>query len=250
MRVLLVDDEPLARKLLRELLAGIAGIEIAGEAASGPDAVEQIRGLQPDLVFLDVQLPALDGFAVLEKAGPSLPAVIFVTAYDDYAVRAFDADALDYLLKPFDAERLARAVERAHARMASHDSAHILQAVRRLAERSEAPEAPRRIPVHVGGAVRFVEPATIDWIEADGKMVRLHRGKEQLATRQALGDLEELTGPGFLRVHRSALVNVAAITEVQPWFHGDYVIVLRSGAKVRTGRAYRDAVKRIITTGG
>jgi two-component system LytT family response regulator len=249
-RVMVVDDEPLARRLLAEMLAA-AGVEIVAEADTGLAAVDAIRRHQPDIVFLDIQMPELDGFGVIEALGDALPAIIFVTAYDEYAVRAFEVEALDYLLKPFDAERVARALERGRERLESRDTARAGAAARRIAARVTV-SVPRRarLPVHVEGAVRFVDTASIDWVEADGKLARIHRGKEQIVTRQAISDLEDALAPfDFVRVHRSAIVNAAAIQEVQPWFHGDYVLILRNGAKVTTGRSYRQVVRALMTGG-
>jgi two-component system LytT family response regulator len=249
-RVLIVDDEALARKLLAEMLEPKAEVEIGGEAANGTTAVQEIGRLEPDIVFLDVQMPELDGFGVIEALGDNLPAIVFVTAYDEYAVRAFDVEALDYLLKPFDGERVMRALERALTRVSSRETERIARAARRIVERSGLPPTRRsRIPIHVDGSVRFIEAGSIDWVEAEGKSVRIHRGAETIRTRQAISDLEDALAPlDFARVHRSALVNVAAIQEIQPWFHGDYVILLRNGAKVTSGRSYRDVVKSLTTT--
>ncbi len=248
-RVIIADDEPLARKLLREMLAARSDVEIVAEAATGVAAAQAIAAHRPDVVFLDIQMPELDGFGVVESLEGDPPAIIFVTAYDRYAVRAFDVDALDYLLKPFDAERLDHALEKARERIASRDTGRAASAARELAERRRAGDPSRsRLPVHVDGVVRFVDIASIDWIEVEGKTVRIHRGREHVSTRQSLSEVEEmLRAADFVRVHRSALVNVAAIQEVQPWFHGDYVLVLRSGAKVTTGRSYRDAVRALIS---
>jgi len=249
-RVLIVDDETLARRLLVEMLEPRTEVEIVGEAASGTTAVEEIRRLEPDIVFLDVQMPELDGFGVIQALGDNLPAIVFVTAYDEYAVRAFDVEALDYLLKPFDGERVTRALDRALARVSSRETERIARAARRIAERTSLPPVRRsRIPIHVDGSVRFVEAGSIDWVEAEGKSVQIHRGGETIRTRQAISDLEDTLAPlDFVRVHRSALVNVAAIQEIQPWFHGDYVILLRNGAKVTTGRSYREVVKSLTTS--
>jgi two-component system LytT family response regulator len=251
-RVIIADDESLARKLLREMLSTHADVEVVAEAATGLAAVEEIRRHEPDVVFLDVQMPELDGFAVVETLPGDPPAIVFVTAYDRYAVRAFDVDALDYLLKPFDSERLGHALEKARQRLEAKDTKRAAAAATRIAEERHRPESSRtRLPVHVDGAVRFIDLASIDWIEVEGKTLRIHRGRDHITTRQTLSDVEELLrglhGADFVRVHRSALVNVAAIHEIQPWFHGDYVLLLRNGAKVTTGRSYRDAVRALMS---
>ena len=222
-------------------------VEIVGEAATGTAAVQEIKRLEPDIVFLDVQMPELDGFGVIDALGDDLPAIVFVTAYDEYAVRAFDVEALDYLLKPFDVERVMRALERALARVSSRDKERIARAARRISERTVLPPVRRtRIPIQLDGSVRFIDAGSIDWVEAEGKFTRIHRAGETITTRQAISHLEETLAPlDFVRVHRSALINVAAIQEIQPWFHGDFVILLRNGAKVTSGRSYREVVKSL-----
>jgi two-component system LytT family response regulator len=248
-RVLVAEDEPAARKLLATLLGQRADVAVVAEAGSGPAAVAAIRAHAPDVVFLDVRMPGLDGFGVVEAIGPAnMPAVVFVTAYDEYAVRAFDIQAVDYLLKPFDRERLDRAVGRAvqHVRRGSPD-----ELAQRLAELLDQLKRGRgylrRIPVKSEGRVRFLDTDRVDWIEADGKMVRLHAGKEVHVMRQPLaGLLTQLDPARFVRVHRSAAVNVERVQELQPWFQGDHVLILRDGTRVTTGRQYRDGVRRLL----
>ena len=235
MRALIVDDEALARERVRTLLGTLDGIEVIGEASGGRDAIEQILAHKPDVVFLDVQMPDVDGFEVLDAVGEAaewLPAVIFVTAYDEYAIKAFDVHAVDYVLKPIVPERLQAAVRRASK-----------QDVRALLD--ERPLA--RLVIRSAGKLSFVKPAEIDWLEADGKHVVLHAGRETHVVRQTLAGLERRLGPhGFVRIHRSAIVNVEKIKELEPWFHGEYVVVLKDGTKLTSSAAHSRALHKLI----
>ena len=248
MRCLIVDDEPLARERLRGLLRDERDVEIAAECADGRKAVAAILKLEPDLVFLDVQMPGLDGFGVLEALPPeSIPAVIFVTAYDQYALRAFDAQALDYLLKPFDRERfqkaLARAREQLRKRQAGTLEPRLLALLEQLEERKPYLE---RLVIKSAGRVYFLRTSEVDWIEAEGNYVRLHTGKEAHLLRETMNHLETRLDPQrFLRIHRSTIVNIERIKELHPWFKGEHVVILRDGARLTLGRAYRDRLKRI-----
>jgi two-component system LytT family response regulator len=243
-RTLIVDDEPLARRRLRSLLSGEPALEIIGEAASGPAAVTAIRGERPDLVLLDIQMPGKDGFDVLQDiAGVHEPVVIFVTAHDEHAMRAFDVQALDYVLKPVIEDRLRAAVRRALDRLAERGRGESSAAIAALLEQMR-PRGAARIPVKRDGRIVFVDAADIQWAEADGDLVRLHTGRGVHVVRMTMAEIEARLGDRrFARVHRSAIVNVDSIREIQPMFKGDFVIVLRSGATVRTGRAYRDIVR-------
>jgi two-component system LytT family response regulator len=247
----IADDEPIARRLLRELLEHRGDVEISAEAGTGAEAVDAIRRERPSLVFLDIQMPGLDGFEVLDAVGDvPIPAVVIVTAFDRYAVRAFDAEALDYLLKPFDADRLDRAVDRALARIAAADAGAVgrsIAALLTLVRGQRGAAAARRLPITVDDRTRFVEPSSIVWLEADGKHARIHTDREAIGVRRTLAAVAAELDPGeFIRVRRSAVVRVGAIVEVQPWFHGEYVLLLRNGARVTSGRAYRDAVRRLV----
>jgi two-component system LytT family response regulator len=241
---LIADDEPLARRLLREMLDQRSDVRVIAEAADGRSTVEAVLTHNPDLVFLDIQMPEIDGFGVLQELKPArAPGIVFVTAFDRYALRAFDAEALDYLLKPFDADRLDRAVKRALARRAG-GSAPTLTQLSALMDRLRPRD---RLPLAVDGRVRFVETSAIDWLEAEGKVVHVHVGRDRITVRQSLTSLLETLDPlEFVRVHRSAVVNLASVREVQPWFHGDYVLLLRNGAKISSGRAFRDDIRRLI----
>jgi two-component system, LytTR family, response regulator len=231
-RALIVDDEALARERVRSLLEG-TGVTVIEECSGGRDAVDAILEHRPDLVFLDVQMPDLDGFEVLDAvASEWLPAVIFVTAYDEYAIKAFDVHAIDYLLKPIEPERFRKALARATKR----DLLGLLDA-----------RPIDRLVIRTRGKVSFLKPSEIDWIEADGKHVQLHAGRETHVVRHTLTGLEQrLAAHGFVRVHRSAIVNVDRIKELEPWFHGEYVLILKDGTKLTSSAAHSQALHRII----
>ncbi len=249
LRVIIVDDEPLARRRLRSLLAGEADVEIVGEFGNGRDAVRAIVAERPDLVFLDIQMPELDGFGVVREVGiEAMPAVIFVTAYDEHALKAFEIHALDYLLKPVDRERFAAALRRAktHAIADGGRGLHErLDAV--LAELARQGREPQRVAIRKDGRIFLVRPEDIDWLEADGNHVRVHVGKESHVIRETLGNLEErLPQRAFMRIHRSTIVNIARIREIQAWFQGDYVLLLNDGTRLTSGRTYRDQVRSLF----
>ena len=270
-RVLIVDDEALARERVRRLLQSEPDIEIVGEASNGREAVEKVRELHPDIVCLDVQMPEMDGFAVLREIGDDdPPMVLFITAYDEHAQRAFDVHAVDYVLKPVDAERFRTAFERARSRRAQVAAAErlgqLLETVRRLAEGSPASAsngtsnngngaAPAqdgarhasRILVKHDGRMFFVKTADIDWIEADRNYVRLHVCKTTHTIRERISHLEETLDPRiFARIHRSTIVNLNRVREMQQWFSGDYVVLLDDGTRLRLSRHYRDRVEKQV----
>jgi len=226
-RVLVVDDEPLARRNVSVLLRGDPDVGEIEECGSGVEAIEAMRRAQPDLLFLDVQMPECDGFDVLEMLGPDLPhAVVFITAYDEYALRAFEAGALDYLLKPFDDARFARALGRAKDKLAHYAPAR-------------AP-LPKRLVVKSPGQLLFVNVADIDWIEAASYYACLHVGRETHVIRRTLSDLErDLGEERFVRIHRSIIVNLDRIQGLELRSDGDYEVVLRSGARLRLSRRFR-----------
>jgi two-component system LytT family response regulator len=229
-RTLIVDDEPLAREGLRLLLAADREIRVVGECANGREAVEAIHRLRPDLVFLDVQMPELDGFGVIASLQPTeLPQVVFVTAYDRYALRAFEVHALDYLLKPFDDERF-------------HDA--LARAKRRVAPRSR--EHTTRLAVKDLGRIVFLDVAEIQWIEAADYYVQLHVGGQSYLHRESMQSLEARLDPSqFLRIHRSAIVNVQAVKEIRHERRRDLVVVLTCGATLRVARSHRDKLHRL-----
>jgi two-component system LytT family response regulator len=250
-RVLIADDEPPARARLRRLLDADPEISVAGEAASGTEATEMIERLRPDLVFLDIQMPGADGFGVLQAIDPAaLPHVVFVTAFDEYALRAFEVHAVDYLLKPYDADRfrtaLRRAKERVRARPPAGDDGLDERIRRVLAEARPAPAYLERVLVRTGARAVFLRTDDVDWLEAEENYVRLHAGHESYLVRGTLAGLEERLDPArFIRVHRSHMVNLASIRELHPWSHGDWMIVLRDGRELMLSRRYRDRIPEL-----
>jgi len=235
LRALVVDDEPIARRRLRTLLKAEPAIEVIGECENGEEAVTSVRKLDPDLVFLDVQMPGLDGFEVIEALGPTAcPAVIFVTAYDRYALDAFEVHAVDYLLKPFDRARLHDAVTRALALAPSRK-----QRLSALVADIGATRPVRRLVVRTRGRIYFVRADEIDWIEATGHYLTLHTGHESHMVRETMAGLEARLDPEhFLRIHRSTIVNVDRIKELQPTFHGEYLVTLLGGTRLQCSRSY------------
>jgi two-component system LytT family response regulator len=245
-RVLIVDDEPLARERLRMLLAGEPAMAVVGEAADARSAADAIRALMPDLVFLDVQLPGATGFDVIESvSAEKMPFVVFVTAYDRYALRAFDVHALDYLLKPFDRERFRQALARARQQIERREGGDLEQ--RLLAIVKDLKPAPNRVDrfvVKAGGRVFFVRNDEIDWVEAAGNYVKLHVGTESHLLRETMHSVESRLDPElFFRIHRSHIVNIERIRELQPWFNGEYVVFLKNGTRLTLSRGYREKLQ-------
>lgn len=275
MKVLIVDDEPIARRRVRRLLRMEDDVEVVGECSGGQEAVAAIREHHPDLVFLDVQMPDLDGFGVVAAlGGDSLPAIVFVTAYDEYAVRAFDVHAMDYLLKPFDPERFRAAFQRARQHMERVSSAEAGKRITSLLEQvlGEAktgalaasnggggeglhgaagrPAAPTRVRhldrlmVKHDGRVFFVKVADVDWFEASGNYVRVYVGRASHLIRETMHGIEAQLDPNqFARIHRAVIVNLDRIRELQPWFAGDYIVILRDGRQLKLSRTYREALQ-------
>jgi two-component system LytT family response regulator len=241
LRVLVVEDEPLARERIHTLLAEENDVEIVGEAADGRTAVSRIRALDPDLVFLDVNMPELNGFGVIEEIGiDAMPPVIFVTAYDQFAVQAFDAHALDYLLKPFDTERFHAALDRARQALRRQHAGSLDRRLSDLLEDLRKPHYLERLAVKSGGKILFIRTEDIEWIGAEGNYARLHTGERSHLMRETMTSLETKLDPGrFLRIHRSTIVNADAIAELEPLFQGDYVVVLRNGTRLTSSRGYR-----------
>jgi len=240
LRTLIVDDEPLARERVRRLLDGDADVEIVGECRDGFTAVERIAALAPDLIFLDVMMPGKDGFAVLDELRGPPPAVIFLTAYDRYAVRAFDACALDYLLKPFDEERFARALDRAKRALA----ANAPPAAMPLAA---APGPLRRLVVKERGRIFFVRTADITYVAAEGNYARVRAAGRDHLVRETLAALEaQLDAAAFVRIHRSTLVNLERVRHLEPMFHGQFTVVLDDGTRLTLSRRYRHHVERTL----
>ena len=254
MRVLIVDDEPVARQRLRRLLGEIEGVELIGECKNGREAVAKITEDRPDLVLLDVQMPMMDGFAVLRSLSEdAMPIVIFVTAFDEHATAAFDVHALDYVVKPVEAERFRVAVERARRQLSMESTVERHQRLIDLLREQSAdgPTAaepstaatrrPQRLLINEDGRRFFVAVADIDWIEAYGNYVRLHVGAKTHLLRTTMAHVESSLDPThFGRIHRSSIVNLLAVREIQPWFSGEHVVILKDGTKLKLSRNYRD----------
>ena len=258
-KVLIIDDEPLARDKIRGMLKGKEDIEIVGEAGNGKEAVTAIRKHQPELLFLDVQMPEMDGFGVLQTIGPTLlPMVVFVTAYDRYALQAFEVYALDYLLKPFDRERFEKALARARTQLDQEKRKDLTQGLQALMDelsriRQETPAAKpgpkylERLAIKASGRIFFLRTQEIDHIESEGNYVRVHAGKESHLIREAMSVLETQLDPKkFLRIHRCTIVNVDRIQELQPWFHGEYRVILRNGVQLTHSRSYREKLREFL----
>jgi two-component system LytT family response regulator len=262
LRVVTVDDEPLARDCIRLALAREPGWQLVAECGGGPAGVQAIEREAPDLVFLDVQMPGMDGFGVIEALGPErMPATIFVTAFEEHALRAFQVHALDYLLKPFGDERFRQALEHARRRIHNERRGELgerLEALLRDVGGGRHPAAARPpspfsapapyatwLTVSAQNRTQFVPVAEVDWLEADGKYVRLHAGGRTHLIRGSLAATAERLDPAhFVRIHRSTIVNVARIREVQPWMGGDHIAVLRDGTRLRVSRTCRGALLR------
>jgi two-component system LytT family response regulator len=249
-RVLIADDERLARVGIRRLLAEHPDLEVVGECGDGASTIRAIDSLEPDLVFLDVQMPEGDGFEVIARVGPDrMPAVVFVTAFDEHAIKAFETDAVDYLLKPVDPERLHQAVVRAIRRLRTQPNpgaGAALEALLARLHRSPTSAEPQRIPVEVDGRYHFVDPAEIGWVEAAGNYVRLHTRGRTHRLRGTLDGIHQRLGSRFLRVSRSALVNRDAVDTVEHFIKGTYVLFLRCGAKVKSSRRYRAELTKLL----
>lgn len=241
-RVLVVDDEPLARQRVRTMLQAEPRAVIAGECGSGAEAVGMIVDLGPDLVFLDVQMPAGNGFDVIEAVGPEqMPLVIFVTAYDQHAVEAFEVHALDYLLKPFDPERFRKAWQRAVSELDRRKLGVVSgQLQRLLATASIRDAASQRLLIRGAGSVVILPTSQVDWIESAGNYVKVHAGKENHLMRETMSNLESrLAGEGFVRIHRTVLVRAERIKVIRPEADGDFIVVLQDGTKLSMSRRYR-----------
>ena len=249
---LIVDDEPLARKFIRRMLENHRAVEIVGECGNGKEAVAAISEKKPDLVFLDVQMPEMNGFTTLETLGAeNLPQIVFVTAYEQYAVRAFEIHALDYLLKPFDQERFDKTMTRAGEKFADRRQLQTeRQQIAALLENVSQEKKPpylERLVIKTGGRIIFLKTAEIDWIQADDKYVHLHAGGKSHLVRQTLGALESQLDPQkFIRIHRSAIVNVERIKELQPMFTGEHTVVLENGVKLTLSRTYKNKAFEIL----
>jgi two-component system LytT family response regulator len=248
-RVCIVDDEPIACRRIQRLLKDDVGIEIVKICNNGEQATDAIRKLSPDLVFLDIQMPGMDGFEVLKSLqNEHIPHVIFVTAYDRYAIQAFEVHALDYLLKPFDTERFEEALTRAKAQIDQDRNRSLNKGLYALLEEMKTP--PRyleRLVIKASGRVFFLKTEEIDWIEAQGKYVSIHTGKEEHLVREGMNTLEsELDPRKFVRIHKSTIVNVDRIQQLQTWFHGDYRVILHNGTTLTLSRRYRQRLDELL----
>ena len=242
-RTLIVDDEPLARSRIRSLLAHDSSVDVIGECSDGQKAVSAISELTPDLVFLDVQMPAMDGFEVIKTIpADQMPTVIFVTAYDGYALKAFEVNALDYLLKPFDRSRFQKTLERAKVMIRRMQNGDVNdQLLSLLGDLRREQEIPDRFIIKSGGRVVFLRVEEIDWMSSVGNYVRLHVGRDSHLMRETMSAMEEKLDPDrFMRIHRSTIVNLDRVKEVQPWTKGEYVVIMRDGNRLIMSRRYRE----------
>ena len=248
-RTLVVDDEELARDRIQALLAEQPDVEIVGVCTDGPSAVETIDKTQPDLVFLDVQMPGMDGFEVIDNIDKNhAPAVVFVTAHDAHALRAFEIHALDFLLKPFDQTRFEKALDRARG-LLNRDRAGGLdpRLVSLLEELHEERKYSERLIVKSGGRVFFVRTEEIDWVEASGNYVKIHTKNDAHLLRESMKNMEARLDPKtFVRIHRSAIVNIDRIKELEPWFHGEYIVIMRDGTRLTASRVFSDRLSAAI----
>jgi len=251
-RTVIIDDEELGRERLRALLAKEPEVELIGEAADGRSGVLLLEKLKPELAFLDVQMPELDGFEVLQAIDEAArPSVVFVTAHDKFALKAFDVHAVDYLLKPFDRERFRTALQRAVVKVRARsggDSDPALKAVLEEAKPSAKPL--ERLVVKTDGRVLLIKVDELDWVEAADNYVNLHIGKDAHLMRETMSSLESRLPPAkFMRISRSTIVNLERVQELQPMFHGEYVVVLKTGAKLTLSRTYRDKLDQLVGKG-
>jgi two-component system, LytTR family, response regulator len=249
-KTLIVDDEPLARRNLRVLLKDDPNIEIIGECRNGPEAVKAIKSCAPDLIFLDIQMPEMNGFDVLEKVGAErIQAIIFVTAFDQFALKAFEVHALDYLLKPFDEARFEKALRQAKVQIEQREINKLSNKLLALLEARESDRERRpqqksylhRLMIKLANRVVLLNVDEIDWIEADGNYAKLHVGRKAHLLREKMNDLETQLDPDrFVRIHRSIIVNLDRVKELHPHFNGDYIVVLNDGTQLRLSRSRRE----------
>jgi two-component system LytT family response regulator len=248
-KAVIADDEPLARERIRTLLADEQDIEVVAEATNGVEAVQLVREHHPDLLFLDVQMPGLDGFGAIELlASEALPSVVFVTAYDEYALQAFEVNALDYLLKPFNRTRFQKTLRRAREHVLGRANGDLSKKLVSLLESLRSNRLHLdRIVIRNAGRVTFLPTNEIDWIEAAGNYVKIYSAKEQHILRETLKNLEARLDPAvFVRVHRSTIVNVERIRELQPLFHGDCIAILRDGTRVTCSRSFSGRLDAVL----
>jgi two-component system LytT family response regulator len=246
LRAVIADDEPLARERIRSLLESEPDVEVVRECRDGLEAVAAIEEERPDLVFLDVQMPELDGFGVIERIGvENAPVVVFVTAFDEYALQAFEVNAVDYLMKPFDRERFRKALARARSQVQRDKGGDLNRKLLALIQELKVPHGyVERVVVKSSGRIFFLKTDEIDWIEAAGNYVRLHLTEDSHLFRETMNNMEaRLDGRRFVRIHRSRIVNTDRIKELQPWFNGEYVVVLHNGTRLTLSRGYREKLQ-------
>ncbi len=248
-RTIVSDDEPLAREKLRILLASETGVRIVAECRDGRQTIDALQTYKPDLLLLDIQMPGADGFQVLSAIpADDMPLVVFTTAYDQYAIRAFETHAVDYLLKPFDHERLHKAIERIRSELLKTNDREMTQRILDLLAGTRAESrVTKRLAIKAAGRVVFLDVEEIDWVEAAANYVRLHVGKESHLLRESIGRISERLDPDrFVRVHRSTIVNVRRIKELQPCNSGEYIVVLKDGKELSCSRGYRTELDHLI----
>ncbi|MBI2685225.1 MAG: response regulator transcription factor [Acidobacteria bacterium] len=246
-RTVIIDDERLARQRIRRMLSETPGYEVAGEFENSEQGLAFLESNPADLLFLDVQMPGMDGFALLEALPPErTPLVIFVTAYDEYALRAFEVHAFDYLLKPFDRVRFEKTIGRARKQIASEErnSEKLINLLNEFRQRNQEPA---RFAIKTPGRLFFVRQEDIDWMEAADNYVNLHVGAETHLIRETMNALEQrLDSHRFLRIHRSTIINADRIKELRPWFHGEYVVLLKDGTELTLSRTYREKILSVL----
>ena len=246
-RAVIIDDERLARQRIRRMLSEATDFAVAAEFENSTQGLAYLEANAAELLFLDVQMPGMDGFSLLEALGPErTPMVIFVTAYDEYALRAFEVHAFDYLLKPFDQSRFERTIDRARRQLSTEgrSSEKLLDLLKEFRQRSQEPA---RFAIKTPGRLFFVRQDDIDWMEAADNYVNLHTGHETHLIRETMNALEQrLDSHKFLRIHRSTIVNADRIKELRPWFHGEYIVVLKDGTELTLSRTYREKILGLL----
>ena len=247
-RAVISDDESPARDILREYLSSDPEIDIVAECSDGASTIREVRRLQPELLFLDIEMPEGNGMEVVQEIGSKhLPAIVFVTAYDEYAIKAFELHAVEFLVKPFDFGRFQFALAHAKQQAIARDPARVVNAIREAVEKRSIGLFPKRLGVRESGRVIVVNVADIDWVEADGNNVKLHLGSAVHVMRETMREIEEKLDPAeFARIHRSAIVNVSRIQDLQAWFTGEYIVRLKNGRELTMTRRYRDRVLTLL----
>ena len=241
-KILIVDDEPLGRKMVRQMLNAHSDVEIIGECENGADAILKTKSSSPDLIFLDIQMPKMDGFSFIKEiANEKQPAIIFVTAYDEYAIRAFEVNAADYLLKPYNQERFEQAFERGVQQVQNSNTDEINEQLREFLSENKSPrDFVQRFIIKSSGRVFFLKSDEVFWIEAEGNYVMMHTKNNHYLFREAISKLEETLNPQkFQRIGRSTIVNLDFVQELQPWFRGNYKVILKDGTELKLSPHYR-----------